>query len=481
MRYETENNPLFSYVLPPLPQFPLPPLPRIVDTDLYEQVISHVSIQCLTRRSVMALAKPEEDWEIAVDYEKLEHLGDAILENVATGLIHEEFPWLRQGGAAIIRDYLVSNATLAQLSVMYNIPLLIKADPSSILYVRSSEKIQASVLEAWIAGVYYSYLKYGEGGCISVDHDGLVSTCQRRRTDISQEEIILKSEEELIESSVEDEEDGEDDEDDEDDEKPPKNLQPVLEPIRSCQSINTDPKVEEVKKERDEVSHTADLENLISTMMIASTFSRLTTGVTTTTVSSTEISTIPGPGSENLVATGIDNQSSDLPDNSSLQSSQLQPPSQLSFVLMTDTSAEKRQPPLITPRTRGQAFDYIHSWLQPLLTPYCRWIHTLLLEEQNKILSTLPPEVPKLVIPDHWKEEDRKSMGMPQALSQHPWIKSVGNKPVYVKEPKVGQRWKVTCKVVDLDGKEWLGEAIRPNVQAAKNVAAWMVYRLLGQ
>ncbi|WVQ65635.1 uncharacterized protein L199_003813 [Kwoniella botswanensis] len=439
MRYDTENNPLFSYVLPPLPQFPLPPLPRIVDTDLYEQVISHVSIQCLTRRSVMALAEPEEDWEKAVDYEKLEHLGDAILENVATGLIHEEFPWLRQGGAAIIRDYLVSNATLAQLSVMYNIPLLIKADPSSILYVRSSEKIQASVLEAWIAGVYYNYLKYG---------------------------------------SVQDEED---EEDGEDGEKPPKNLQPVLEPIRSCQSINTDLKVEEVKKKRDEVSHTADLENLINTMMIASTFSRSTTVVHTTTVSSTEISTIPGPGSESLVATGINNQSSDLPDDSSLQSSQLLLPSQLSSLLMTDTSAEKRQPPLISPRTKGQAFDYVHSWLQPLLTPYCRWIYTLLLEEQNKILSTLPPEVPKLVIPDHWKEEDRKSMGMPQALSQHPWIKNVGNKPVYVKEPKVGQRWKVTCKVVDLDGKELLGEAIRPNVQAAKNVAAWMIYRQLGQ
>ncbi|WWC96245.1 hypothetical protein V866_003112 [Kwoniella sp. B9012] len=478
MRYETENNPLFSYILPPLPQFPLPPLPRIVDTDLYEQVISHVSIQCLTRRSVMALAKPEEDWEKAVDYEKLEHLGDAILENVATGLIHEEFPWLRQGGSAIIRDYLVSNATLAQMSVMYNLPLLIKADPSSILYVRSSEKIQASVLEAWIAGAYYSYLMYGEGGGISINHEGEVSTSQRTMTDTRQMETAIESREELIEGTVQDEED---EEEGEDEERPPRNLQPVLEPIRSCQSINIDAKVEEVKKKRDEVSHTADLENLISTMMIVSASSRSTTGVTTTTVSSTEISTIPGLGSESLVATGIDNQSRGLPNDAEIQPSQLQPPSQLYSVPISGTYAEEPQPLLISPRTKGQAFDYVHSWLQPLLTPYCRWIYTLLLEEQSKILSTLPPEVPKLVIPDHWKEEDRKSMGMPQALSQHPWIKSVGNKPVYVKEPKVGQRWKVTCKVVDLDGKEWLGEAIRPNVQAAKNVAAWMVYRQLGQ
>ncbi|OCF57107.1 hypothetical protein L486_05966 [Kwoniella mangroviensis CBS 10435] len=475
MRYDThENNPLFSYVLPPVPAFPLPPLPRIIDTDLYEQVISHVSIQCLTRRSVMALAKPEEDWEKAVDYEKLEHLGDAILENVATGLIHEEPPWLRQGGSAIIRDYLVSNATLAQLSVMYNLPLLIKADPSSILYVRSSEKIQASVLEAWIAGTYYSYLKYGEGGGISIDHEGEISTSQRTMTDTRQVEIAIESREELIEDTVQYEED-------EDEERPPKNLRPVLEPIRSCLSIDTDPKVGEVMKKRDEVSHTTDLENLISTMMIASTSSRSTTVVPATTASSTEISKIPAPGSEGLVATGIDNQSRGLPNDAEIQPSQLQPPSQLYSVPISGTYAEEPQSPLISPRTKGQAFDYIHSWLQPLLTPYCRWIYTLLLKEQNKILSTLPPDVPKLVIPDHWKEEDRKSMGMPQALSQHPWIKSVGNKPVYVKEPKLGQRWKVTCKVVDLDGKEWLGEAIRPNAQAAKNVAAWMVYRQLGQ
>ncbi|WVW84832.1 hypothetical protein I302_106867 [Kwoniella bestiolae CBS 10118] len=471
MRYNTEdhNNPLFSFILPPLTPLnePLPPLPRIIDPDLYQQVISHVSLQCLTRRSVMALAKPEEEYEKAVDYEKLEHLGDAILENVATGLIQEMFPWLRQGGAAIIRDYLVSNSTLAQLSVFYILPLLIKADASSIIHVRSSEKIQASVLEAWIAGAWYSFLRFGEGGGIVIDEEGEVSICQTETAlgEVKYVGNVDQGEDELIKASEEAEGQGEEGEDEE---SMPKGLQPVLEPVK-CLKLDDSSKVEDGTKK---VSHTADLADLISMMMSAST---TTSVITTTTTSSTQITVTPGRSAKHP-----DSQGTDSGSNATTEDPNSRPAPLLTMEPSQNPSSIQTRPPS-GPRTKGQAFDYVESWLSPLLKPYCQWIYSILLEEQNKILSSLPPDVPKLVIPEHWKDEDRKSMGMPQALSQHPWIKSVGSKPVYEKEPKTGQRWRVVCRVVDLDGKEWVGEAIRPNVQAAKNVAAWMVYRQLGQ
>ncbi|WVF68965.1 hypothetical protein IAT40_003739 [Kwoniella sp. CBS 6097] len=164
MRYQASNNPLFSFTLPPLPLFPIPILPQINDKKIYNTVTSYSSLQGLNRRGIMALTPPEEGWEVAVDYERLEHVGDGLLESIASGLIQDLYPWLRQGGAAIIRDYLVSNATLAQISVFYHLPSLLRADSSSIEEVKKSEKVQASLLEAWIAGVFYDYLQPGGSG-----------------------------------------------------------------------------------------------------------------------------------------------------------------------------------------------------------------------------------------------------------------------------------------------------------------------------
>ncbi|WWC88522.1 uncharacterized protein L201_003433 [Kwoniella dendrophila CBS 6074] len=487
MRYNSENNPLFSFILPPLPRFklPQPPLPYIKDKELFEQVITHVSIKQLTRRSVMALAKPTEEHEKANDYERLEHVGDGLLESIATGIIQDLYPWLRQGGAAIIRDHLFSNQTLAQISVLYNIPSIIKADFSSVEHVRSSEKIQASVLEAWIAGIFYSFLQHGEGGYISIDGEGEISFKENVAVN-----SLGKSHNEVAEI-IDDQPDSETDISSEEDDtteivtegKIPKGLQPILQPTKIT-STTTDK-----LPNKEPISHIADLESMIS-MMFTSTIDTIKAKTPGTpkvielvedndtinkseTTSSADISLNDQLRlSRSVSKIHLNGDDNDLEDEvTTTQSIALLPPPTYSHTFTVPQRS----------RTKGQAYDYLISWLTPLLTPYCEWIYTLLLEEQTKILSDLPIEIPKLITPDHWKDEDRKSLGMVQALSQHPWIKGAGNRPIYEKVSQNGQRWKIVCRVMDLDGKEWSGEAIRPNVQAAKNVAAWMVYRQLGQ
>ncbi|WWC70904.1 uncharacterized protein I206_104856 [Kwoniella pini CBS 10737] len=484
MRYqvsENGNNSLFSFVLPPLPKFPLPPLPNIKDQHLYRQVITHVSVQQLNRRSVMALAKPDDDHEKAVDYEKLEHVGDGLLESIASGLINDMYPWLRQGGAAIIRDHLVSNATLAQISVFYNLPQLINAREESLEYVRSSEKIQASVLEAWIAGVFYSYLSHGPGSHLFIDEEGVIEYQEGvppNNEDLestSQDDTTLNKDEELVEGI----------EEANFDDNAPKGLQPAIEPKiftpqvdkSSFIDLTGSNKIGSVPK----VSHITDLEDMISVMMTTA----ITTATSKTSLTSAVVKPLSGDAKSMEDSQQIHSESS----SSAIQRSNSHTPaatigSKISTQLkettnhLTVTSSKSNMP---AKRTKGQAYDYLISWLVPLLTPCCEWIYATLLEEQTKILIELPAGNVKLIIPEEWKDEDRKSVGMPQALSQHPWIRGSGSRPSYVKQPMPGQRWKVVCTAIDLDGEKWIGEGIRNTAQSAKNVAAWMVYRQLGQ
>lgn len=73
----------------------------------------------------------------------------------------------------MLKGQLVSNAILAQLSGRYGLPSLLRTDPGAQYIVRKQVKAQASVFEAWVAGVYYTVLdsmsdgeeeEEGEGG-----------------------------------------------------------------------------------------------------------------------------------------------------------------------------------------------------------------------------------------------------------------------------------------------------------------------------
>ncbi|WVQ93851.1 hypothetical protein IAU59_000929 [Kwoniella sp. CBS 9459] len=135
-----------------LPVFPLPPLPAIEDHELLKQVFTHQSL----------FERARGKFEDAVDspakhYEKLEHVGDAILGFVVTTWLHESRPNLTIGTATKLKAHLVSNATLSHLSGLYNLPQRLNGDPELLPVLRAQTDVRAALLEAYIAALYFSF------------------------------------------------------------------------------------------------------------------------------------------------------------------------------------------------------------------------------------------------------------------------------------------------------------------------------------
>lgn len=90
------HNTLASMALPQIPVFPLPPLPPITDPILSRTALTHPSQHQGHRRpfDLEGTDRPE-------DYEKLEHVGDALLGSVVTLLLHDLYPDLDPGAATV--------------------------------------------------------------------------------------------------------------------------------------------------------------------------------------------------------------------------------------------------------------------------------------------------------------------------------------------------------------------------------------------
>lgn len=86
----------------------LPPLPPVLDAKLETAALTHIS-------NAKTLAS------ISMNYERLEWVGDAYLEVIATVLIHQTFPELREGRCAQLRELLIRNATLATFTTAYGL------------------------------------------------------------------------------------------------------------------------------------------------------------------------------------------------------------------------------------------------------------------------------------------------------------------------------------------------------------------------
>lgn len=72
----------------------------------------------------------------------------------------------------LLKGHLVANATLAQLSQRYGLPSRLLAEPSAVWNLRNGEGTQANLFEAYLAGLYTSYLRsYAESVKLEVDYD----------------------------------------------------------------------------------------------------------------------------------------------------------------------------------------------------------------------------------------------------------------------------------------------------------------------
>ncbi|KAK6425205.1 hypothetical protein LTR95_016291 [Oleoguttula sp. CCFEE 5521] len=136
----------------------LPPLPEILDPTLATAPFTHKSLASYHR------ATSSSD----ITYERLEFLGDAYLEVIASRIIFHHFPRLTAGSQSQVREVLVKNETLAEYARLYGFELRVKVADFEQMAADSAgkgnkclSKVLGDVFEAYIAAVILSDAENG--------------------------------------------------------------------------------------------------------------------------------------------------------------------------------------------------------------------------------------------------------------------------------------------------------------------------------
>lgn len=124
----------------------LPGLPLISNPHLLDRVFIHKST--LNDRTYLS-----EEELIGSHNERLEFLGDSILNNVVTMIIYERFRHSSEGELLKIRSQLVSNKTLAEFSITYGLDKRLRSNISDLILRQGNQKIYADVFEAYIGAL----------------------------------------------------------------------------------------------------------------------------------------------------------------------------------------------------------------------------------------------------------------------------------------------------------------------------------------
>ena len=109
---------------------------EVLDIDLFKEAITHSSF-CKKK-----------------NYERLEFLGDTLLNFCISKMLFEEFPNLQEGELSKKKSYLCSRKVCREISQK------IKLDKEIIIAKKSNVKIElisADVLESFLAVIYYAY------------------------------------------------------------------------------------------------------------------------------------------------------------------------------------------------------------------------------------------------------------------------------------------------------------------------------------
>lgn len=108
---------------------------------------------------------PQKDMQaLAMSYERLEFIGDAYIELMATRLICEKFENLPAGRLSQLREILVKNETLAEIAVKYGFDHKLAVAPAIRANAKQWGKIKGDVVEAYVAAIVASDEKMGGMG-----------------------------------------------------------------------------------------------------------------------------------------------------------------------------------------------------------------------------------------------------------------------------------------------------------------------------
>lgn len=124
----------------------LPELPKIKDAHLRARVFQHKS----TSANKTYLAEQE----IVLSHnERLEFLGDSVLNTLVTFILYEKFPYSNEGVLSQIRSLLVSNKTLAEFSTQYGFDQSLRCIVDESALRNGKQKIYADIFEAYVGAL----------------------------------------------------------------------------------------------------------------------------------------------------------------------------------------------------------------------------------------------------------------------------------------------------------------------------------------
>ncbi|KAE8348073.1 ribonuclease III domain-containing protein [Aspergillus coremiiformis] len=117
-----------------------PVLPLIMDKALERAVFTHPGVRNNTKET----------------YDRLEILGDAYIELIATKLIWKRFQEIPSGRISQIRELLVKNETLAEYATDYGLDSRAAVPPDYLKQPKRWTKTRADIFEAYVAAVIIS-------------------------------------------------------------------------------------------------------------------------------------------------------------------------------------------------------------------------------------------------------------------------------------------------------------------------------------
>ncbi|OJD15148.1 hypothetical protein AJ78_04573 [Emergomyces pasteurianus Ep9510] len=160
----------------------LPPLPPVLDKQLQTAMFTHEGINNPTTVSL-----PERN------YERMELLGDAYIEIIATRLVWDTFPRLPAGRLSQIRELLVKNETLAEYATLYGLDQKLLVPPDIRNQTKTWTKVKGDVFEAYVAAIILSNRENG----VQLVEDWLTQLWIPKLEQIEKEKPVLRYKEEL--------------------------------------------------------------------------------------------------------------------------------------------------------------------------------------------------------------------------------------------------------------------------------------------
>lgn len=324
----------------------------------------------------------------------------------------------------MLKGYLVSNATLAQISDRYHIPARLIAAQSALHVTRAQQKTKASMFEAYIAALYYSVLGVrGSFGPPSEEGLGAASGYVLQERDQGEGDDDSDADE-AMSSDADDGWEGGDGPDGFTKD------QGELGSRSDSSEPDSGPLSEEDGEQEEEAAKTA-------ADMAIRPVQPQNSGAQEVSIPS-RTSTASFKSAKSHLEQNDKAQVADHPTHPTHH------PPQTEGARTHDIQSSHGDPPARP--TRGQAYDHIDSFLRPLFAPLARWALQCMRDEQARLFAQRDQA-------DGMNEEDGKAAGYLGALNIHV-AQAFGGQPVYTFEGLQERLWRARCVLVDDKGEE---------------------------